>query len=349
MKFLKHVAFAAAMGCVSISAFAVGHYSPDQGYAYDVVRHGVMISEKMLPNEDGRNINGPTVIKAPSWLKNTPGKYLMYFSHHTGSYIRMAYADKLTGPWKIYEGGVMDLAQITKAGLSWGPDHVASPEIWIDNEHQELWMYFHTPITPAPKFDDPDYQKKVLQQKQATYRATSKDGIVWTTNGRKIAEHYLRVLPAEGGGFWGFARGGALSYSYDGKWLFDNLKPGPMEHNPITFSMARHVALLKEKDDLLLFYSAIADVPESILVTHIKMDGPDWTRWTASEPKLVLTPETDYEGANLPMKPGTFGSSKDPERGLRDPFVIRDDGKLYLFYTIQGEKGIACAELVSKH
>ena len=157
MKFLKHVAFAAAMGCVSISAFAVGHYSPDQGYAYDVVRHGVMISEKMLPNEDGRNINGPTVIKAPSWLKNTPGKYLMYFSHHTGSYIRMAYADKLTGPWKIYEGGVMDLAQITKAGLSWAPDHVASPEIWIDNEHQELWMYFHTPITPAPKFDDPDY------------------------------------------------------------------------------------------------------------------------------------------------------------------------------------------------
>ena len=122
MKFLKHVAFAAAMGCVSISAFAVGHYSPDQGYAYDVVRHGVMISEKMLPNEDGRNINGPTVIKAPSWLKNAPGKYLMYFSHHTGSYIRMAYADKLTGPWKIYEGGVMDLAQITKAGLSWGPD-----------------------------------------------------------------------------------------------------------------------------------------------------------------------------------------------------------------------------------
>lgn len=72
MKFLKHVAFAAAMGCVSISAFAVGHYSPDQGYAYDVVRHGVMISEKMLPNEDGRNINGPTVIKAPSWLKNAP-------------------------------------------------------------------------------------------------------------------------------------------------------------------------------------------------------------------------------------------------------------------------------------
>lgn len=49
MKFLKHVAFAAAMGCVSISAFAVGHYSPNQGYAYDVVRHGVMISEKCSP------------------------------------------------------------------------------------------------------------------------------------------------------------------------------------------------------------------------------------------------------------------------------------------------------------
>ena len=122
-----------------------------------------------------------------------------------------------------------------------------------------------------------------------------------------------------------------------------------MERNPITFSMARHVSLLKEKDDLLLFYSAIADVPESILVTHIKMDGPDWTRWTASEPKLVLTPETDYEGANLPMKPGTFGSSKDPERDceIRCSSAMTESDLPLLYH--QGEKGIACAELVSKH
>ena len=79
------------------------------------------------------------------------------------------------------------------------------------------------------------------------------------------------------------------------------------------------------------------------------MDGPDWTRWTASEPKLVLTPETDYEGANLPMKPGTFGSSRGAGRGLRGPIVVREGGRLYDSWTIQGEKGIACAELVSKH
>lgn len=330
------------------NAGAVMHHDVQDGYKYQVVRHGVVISPQMLSEEDGKNINGPSVIKSPSWLKGAPGKYLMYFAHHTGSYIRLAYADKLTGPWQIYEGGVLHVDKPKETGLTWNPDHVASPEVIADEKNKQLLMYFHTPITPAPKFDDPDYQKKVLQQKQATYLAVSDDGINWKTNGRKIAEHYLRVYPAQGGGYWGFARAGALSYSYDGKWLFDNLKPGPMDKDPVTFSMARHVALLPAKGGVDVFYSAIADVPESIMVTRINMNGNDWTKWTASKPKLVLAPETDYEGVNLPMKPGTFGSSKNPERGLRDPYVIRDNGKLYMFYTVQGEKGIALVELKEK-
>ena len=48
------------------------------------------------------------------------------------------------------------------------------------------------------------------------------------------------------------------------------------------------------------------------------------------------------------MKPGTLGSSPTPERGLRDPYPFIDNGKLYLFYTVQGEKGIALAELSEK-
>lgn len=333
---------------VSSAACALHEYNKDQGYAFDVIRHGVVISGDMLPGDDGLNINGPTVIKTPEWIKNAPGKYLMYFAHHTGDYIRVAYADKITGPWKIYKNGVLHTKDLTKSGLKWGPDHVASPEIWIDNEKKELRMYFHTPTTPAPKFDDPEYKKKILTQKQATFLAISKDGFNWKVNTRAMGDHYLRVLPAGNGAFWGFSRLGNLNFSHDGIWRFSKLTPGPIDRYPVTFAQMRHPALLKTDDGVLLFYSKIYDKPESILVTHIKMKGEDWTQWEVSQPKLVLTPEKDYEGANLPLTRGSLGSNANPERGLRDPYVIRDNGKLYLFYTVQGEKGIALAELKEK-
>ena len=38
--------------------------------------------------ELGNNINGPSVIRVPSWIRGAPGKYLMYFAHHNGDYIR---------------------------------------------------------------------------------------------------------------------------------------------------------------------------------------------------------------------------------------------------------------------
>src|SRR5512136_199163 len=59
----------------------------------------------------GDNINGPSVIRVPSWIKKPLGKYYMYFAHHGGKYIRLAYADTLQGPWRIYESGSLTLAQ----------------------------------------------------------------------------------------------------------------------------------------------------------------------------------------------------------------------------------------------
>ncbi len=342
------VLVAAFLAIAPMAALAMHEYSPEQGYAYKVIRHGVVISGDMLPDKDGLNINGPTVIKSPSWLKNAPGKYLMYFSHHTGEYIRLAYADNITGPWKVFEKGIFHIRDGKTNGLNWNPSHIASPEIFIDDEKREIRMYFHTPITPAPKFDDPDYDKKVLKEKQETFVAISKDGINFKTNGMALGDHYMRVLPSKDRGMWGFSRLGQLNYSHNGLWRFQKLSPGPIEKAPITFAQLRHPALLPVKDGVLMFYSKIADTPESILVTKITMKGEDWTKWTASTPKLVLTVEKDWEGVNLPKTPGKFGSSAKEERGLRDPYVIRDNGRLYLFYTVKGEKGIAVAELIEK-
>ena len=59
-------------------------------------------------------------------------------------------------------------------------------------------MYFHTPTTPAPKFDDPQYHKKILTQKQTSFLAISTDGVHFKPRARQMGEHYLRVWQDSG-------------------------------------------------------------------------------------------------------------------------------------------------------
>src|ERR1051325_11075203 len=56
----------------------------------------------------GDNVNGPSIIHVPQWIPHPLGRYYMYFAHHKGTYIRLAYSDSLRGPWKIYEPGVLN-------------------------------------------------------------------------------------------------------------------------------------------------------------------------------------------------------------------------------------------------
>lgn len=58
----------------------------------------------------GDNIQGPSLIKVPSWVHKPLGKYYLYFADHKGSYIRLAYADDLIGPWQIHVPGSLQIA-----------------------------------------------------------------------------------------------------------------------------------------------------------------------------------------------------------------------------------------------
>jgi hypothetical protein len=58
----------------------------------------------------GDNVNGPSLIRMPDWVTAPLGRYYLYFAHHDGRYIRLAYADDLDGPWKIHRPGVLSLA-----------------------------------------------------------------------------------------------------------------------------------------------------------------------------------------------------------------------------------------------
>jgi len=62
-----------------------------------------------LDSSIGSNITGPSLIRVPSWIENPLGKYYLYFAGHKGTYIRLAFAEKLEGPWEIYGKGSLHL------------------------------------------------------------------------------------------------------------------------------------------------------------------------------------------------------------------------------------------------
>src|SRR5438105_15814638 len=81
----------------------------------------------------GENINGPSLIQVPSWVENSLGRYYLYFAHHQGKFIRLAYADQLQGPWKIYEPGTLRLNEVSLCH-----DHIASPDVHVDEEKRQI-------------------------------------------------------------------------------------------------------------------------------------------------------------------------------------------------------------------
>ena len=74
----------------------------DGGVRVERVGNGPIITPASHPSI-GTNIQGSSVIRAPAWLADPLGRYLCYFADHKGSFIRLAYADAIEGPWTIHE------------------------------------------------------------------------------------------------------------------------------------------------------------------------------------------------------------------------------------------------------
>src|SRR6476659_450609 len=92
------------------------------------------------PNMDrkmGDNINGPSLIKVPDWIERPLGRYYLYFAHHDGRYIRLAYADDLHGAWWTHAPGELQLADAHFAG------HIASPDVHVDHGYRQIRLYYH--------------------------------------------------------------------------------------------------------------------------------------------------------------------------------------------------------------
>lgn len=289
-----------------------------------------IISPDMLPRGLGNNINGPSLIRVPEWLPRPLGRFYLYFAHHSGDHIRLAFADSLEGPWQIYEPGTLQLHNLPGCR-----DHIASPDVHVDTARREIRMYFHGP--------------SAIDGAQRSFLATSTDGLRFHSGTEALAQFYLRVAPWRGE--WiGMAKGGVLYRSESGLAEFRRL---PRPAFPMSSQEAnepgdvRHVALHVVGDHLQVYFSRIGDQPESILGTSVDLRRPP-EEWRASSTETILRPEMTWEGTDEPLRPSRSGVSDRRENAVRDPAIFIDCGRTYLLYAVAGESGIAIAEFISQ-
>ncbi|MGE0225985.1 MAG: hypothetical protein AB7F35_18300 [Acetobacteraceae bacterium] len=299
----------------------------------------------------GVNIQGPSLIRVPDWIENRLGTYYLYFADHKGSYIRLAYADDLAGPWHIHPPGSLHLAQscfLTQAPVPTAQErahfearyrqrgtaishdvlseittpHIASPDVHVDTDARRIVMYFHGLEAVGT---------------QVTRVATSHDGLSFQAQPEVLVDRsYLRVFRHDEM-VYGLAMPGQIYRSRDG---FGKFEAGPILFNP----NMRHAALLKQGRELLVFWTQVGDAPESILVSRIDL-SPDWTAWKDGASTLVLRPERSWEGANAPAVPSIRSTAYGEVNQLRDPAIFEENGRIFLLYAVAGESGIAIAEL----
>lgn len=301
------------------------------------------------------NVNGPSIIRVPDWVAHPLGKYYLYFANHKGRFIRLAYANSVTGPWKIYDPGVLQVKDTAFYRPQPDPSngsiytHVASPEIYIDQQQKRIILWAHGMWTdgkawPGATGADPISEREWLSNnhyEQFTQSFESTDGLHFTSHPAITKHSYLRVFKS-GDTFYGVARSGKL---YRSKDPFAEFEPGAeLFRDSPDAGRVRHTALLRRGDTLYVFFTAIGDAPEHIQVSKVDQSKP-WAEWKAGPPEEVLTSEASYECAALPLTPSRAGDIDTPVHQLRDPAIFEESGKVYLFYSICGEQGLAGAEI----
>ena len=126
----------------------------------------------------------------------------MYFGHHKGKSLRLAYADRLDGPWAMYPDWVIPLADSLFEPEDQAPDltlaapdsvdglggdylyaHVASPDVHIDEPNRRIVMYYHGLLRDGD---------------QQTQLATSVDGLYFTPQAPLLGPPYFRAKWLDG-------------------------------------------------------------------------------------------------------------------------------------------------------
>jgi hypothetical protein len=319
------------------------------------------------------NINGPSVIRVPDWIENPLGRYYMYFAHHKGSYIRLAYSQNPAGPWRLHPGGALGIAesffpQEYEKQPAAGKVLLQLFEIFPPQVARDmLLLVYRAQVTdPATRrargtteaanvkahiaspevVVDEDNQRLLMyfhglleNGSQGSRVAVSADGLTFTALEPLIRTNYLRAFD------W---KGKHYLMGMPGVLYRSDSREGPFEIRSRTLFEPdmRHAGLHLDGSTLYVFWSRVGDAPESILLSTVDLSSPDWDDWRATAPLPVLRPELPWEGSELPVLPSLRGEMDTATHELRDPYVFADsDGTLYLYYTGAGERAIGIARL----
>ena len=337
-----------------------------------------MFEQAGAPSADGMNINGPSLIKVPDWLKKTgkvahpDANYYLYFAHHQGKYIRLAWAKNIEGPWHLHaitkpEGlrGVLDLGRKSRIDLAQGlaiQNHVASPDVIVDDEKRLIVMYFHAPTQVSGR----------MKNEQKTFVAVSKDGLDFNqvSDTRKtfgirpvtLGTAYFRVFEWHGNTYAIGNRG--MLYRAPDQLAVNGLMPSgktigvvedlwekrqqlllpELDVEDKSGKKMRHATVIVRDNELLVFYTRIGDSPERILLSRIRLEA-DWLKWKVKHaPVEVLAPQQQWEGVEYRLRSSDSGKGTQ-EQALRDPYIYEEAGKYYLLYSGAGEEAIGLARL----
>jgi len=369
--------FCAASFAASILNIAVPGFS---GENFSIVRlnnNQPIITEAMFDavgaaGKESNNIQGPSVIRIPDWI--APGQrispdavYYMYFANHHGDYIRMAWASHIEGPWhlhkigaavKVGERGVLDLGEEDKLEIGNNitiRNHIASPDVHLDDENKLIVMYFHGPTS----FDGENAGQK-------SFITTSRLGLDFSGDIRPamLGNSYFRVFQY-GDKLYSISNGGKIHRALDlsdpgtppdgfdmSGDLWDNVG-NPFEGDLRKVGhqgRLRHSAVRLVGNTLQVFYSRIGDSPERIMLSTIDLSAGDVDLWKPTfPPEEILHAELGWEGSDLQIKPSKSGYAPQMVNQLRDPCLFEDnDGSLYLFYSGGGENAIGVARLIDQ-
>jgi hypothetical protein len=318
---------------------------------------------------EGRNINGPSIIRVPDWIvpenrADPSAVYYLYFAHHQGNYIRMAWAEHIEGPWHLYNigrgasvgsrGVMLDLGSDDRINIGNGitiRSHVASPDVHADDTNQRMIIYFHGPTT---------YDGRSVGQR--SFVATSPYGLDFSGGIEPV------IL---GGSYFRVFEYGDTMYALDNSadvyiapapndpWtppegfdfsstLWTESSNDPFGDDLIgTGLRVRHTTVRLVGDTMQVFYSRRADTPERILMSTIDLSAGDYNLWDSTyPPEEILQAEPGWEGGQFPPDSSSGGSAPENVNQLRDPYVFEDiDGRLYLSYCGRGEDAIGIARL----
>ena len=332
--------------------------------------------------DEGENINGPSLIRIPDWISaddraDPDAVYYLYFGHHTGDYIRMAWAANITGPWHLYQSGA-NVALGNRGVLDNGgtdievgnnivieENHLASPDVHIDNDNQRIILYFHSGSSTFFNGNE--------MNGQFTWVATSPDGLDFNNRIEpvRLSTSYVRVFE-HGEELYAFDNSSSPKRAldannpwepsagyYSGSTISDlwEARSGQFTQEPLLENLGlaradlrvRHTAVRVVGDELQVFYTRRGDSPERVMMSTVDLSVGDYENWEFSFPPAELLSATSgWEGGQFEPEPSETASAPENVNQLRDPFVFEDtDGSLYLLYAGSGEDGIGMAAMSS--